>query len=277
MFKILCVIDGLKYSDSSVAYAIDFAKRQPSHIVGLFLDDFTHHSYRLSQVLEAAGQMEEVMHQLDHRDEETRLVASARFTQQCENAGVSFSVRHDKNIALQELLHESIYADLLIIDRKETFNSRQEPAPTRFLSELLSDVHCPVMVVPGEFYPIAQFCLLYDGSPVSVYAVKTFAHLFPNNSSLPVELISVSREKQPFIPDKRLMKELAKRHYPEAVFTLLKGDAEHEILSALRLKQKDTLVVVGAYQRSSVSRWFKASMADVIMEHSDLPLFIAHD
>ena len=37
-----------------------------------------------------------------------------------------------------------------------------------------------------------------------------------------------------------------------------------------------SLVVLGAYQRGMVSRWFRASMADVLMRDLKLPLFIAH-
>jgi hypothetical protein len=41
-------------------------------------------------------------------------------------------------------------------------------------------------------------------------------------------------------------------------------------------KKQNTLVVLGAYRRSMVSRWFKASMADLLIKKTQLPLFIAH-
>jgi hypothetical protein len=36
-------------------------------------------------------------------------------------------------------------------------------------------------------------------------------------------------------------------------------------------------VVLGAYQRSEVSRWFKTSMADILMRELNVPMFIAHN
>lgn len=37
------------------------------------------------------------------------------------------------------------------------------------------------------------------------------------------------------------------------------------------------LVVLGAYRRNELSRWFKTSMADTLMKELDTPLFIAHN
>jgi hypothetical protein len=56
---------------------------------------------------------------------------------------------HDRNIAIQELKHESIYT-LLIIDSKETLTHYTEKLPTRFIRDLLSDAQCPVLIVPKK-------------------------------------------------------------------------------------------------------------------------------
>ena len=72
------------------------------------------------------------------------------------------------------------------------------------------------------------------------------------------------------------MKEFMKRHYPKAKYIIKKGWAEEEIVKYLKENQENTLVVLGAYQRGAVSRWFKESMADVLMKEVKQPLFIAH-
>ena len=51
MKKIIVAIDGLKYSESAVTYAIHIAKQTSSHLVGIFLEDFTYHSYKTSQII----------------------------------------------------------------------------------------------------------------------------------------------------------------------------------------------------------------------------------
>jgi len=79
------------------------------------------------------------------------------------------------------------------------------------------------------------------------------------------------------LPDNKLMKEFMKRHFPKAKYTVIKGTAENEIVTYLKQCSAGSLVVLGAYRRGTVSRWFKESMADILMKEVNLPLFIAHN
>lgn len=79
------------------------------------------------------------------------------------------------------------------------------------------------------------------------------------------------------MPDNKLMKEFMKRHYPKAKYTVMKGFAEDEIIKHLKMQAAGTLIVLGAYRRNAVSRWFRQSMADILMKEVKLPLFIAHN
>lgn len=79
------------------------------------------------------------------------------------------------------------------------------------------------------------------------------------------------------MPDNRLIKEFVKRHYPKAEYVVLKGNSEDEIIKYLHREKKDPIVVLGAYRRSSFSRLFRPSMADQLMQHVKMPLFIAHN
>jgi nucleotide-binding universal stress UspA family protein len=222
--------------------------------------------------------MEEKQERLDKKDETTRRLAIEHFENACRDSGISYSVHRDRNIAIQELLHESIYADLLIIDRKETLTHYEEQLPTRFMRDLLSEVQCPVLVVPKKYEPVDKVVLLYDGEPTSVYAIKMFSYLFPEWQSLDTEVISVKDIKQTLhVPDNRLMKEFMRRHFPGAEYTVLRGDAETEIIQNLKAQEQNIFIVLGAYRRGMVSRWFKPSMADALMEELNAPLFIAHN
>ena len=278
MKKIIAVIDGLKYSDSSTNYAVHVAKQTGSHLVGVFLDDFTYHSYKIYELVDGRGFVnEEKMSRLQENDDQSREEATHKFSIACQEAGLNFNVHHDRNIAIHELLHESVFADLLIIESKETFTHYEEKLPTRFVRDLLSEVQCPVLVVPRKFTPYDKAVLLYDGGPASVYAIKTFSYLFAGLLELEVEVVSVKSIKDTLhVPDNQLMKEFLKRHFPKAVFTVLRGDAENEIVKKLKDNHSDLLIVLGAYNRGMVSRWFRPSMADILMEELNKPLFIAH-
>lgn len=279
MKKIIAAFDGLKYSTSTRDYAITIAKQTDTHLVGVFLDDPVYSSYKIYDIIdEKEGVSEKKMKILDNKDKSTRLAAAKDFETGCKQQNVAYSIHHDRNIALQELKHESIYADLLIINAKETLSHYPQKLPTRFIRELLSDTQCPVLIVPQKYKPINRIILLYDGAPSSVYAVKMFSYLMAPFNNLETEIISINPiDDTLHLPDNKLMKEFIKWHYPKAIYTIKKGWAEEEIVKHLKENRENALVVLGAYNRGTVSRWFKKSMADVLMKKVKLPLFIAHN
>jgi len=277
MKKIIAALDGLKFSASTRDYAIQLSRQNNAHLVGVFLDD--HSSYKIYDLIhEKGGLIGSVKKKLDKKDIKSRAVAVKSFETACQKAGLNYTIHHDRSIAIQELLLESIYADLLVIDSRETATNYPEKVPTEFIRQLLSNVQCPVLVVPHLFKPISKLVLLYDGEPSSVHAIKMFSYLLSALKPYPTEVITVNDPKQSLhVPENKLMKEFMKRHFPKATFTVLKGLAEPEIVDYLKKQKETPLVILGAYRRGMVSRWFRSSMADVLMKDLRLPLFIAHN
>lgn len=278
MEKIIAALDGLKYSESTQRYAIELTKKTNSHLVGVFMDDRTYNSFKIYELIAEAGVSENRMKDLESKDEVARKASADSFAKACMKAGVPFSIHHDRNIALQELKHESIYADLLVIDARETLMHYAEKPPTRFIRDLLGDVQCPVMLVPPKYKPVEKIVLLFDGEPSSVHAIKMFSYLMPGFKELPTDIISVNPVNTTLhMKDNKLMKEFMMRHFPHAKYKVLKGLAEDEIVKYLKLQPGNALVVLGAYRRTTISRWFRESMADILMKEVKLPLFIAHN
>jgi len=277
MKKIIAAIDGLKYSESAAKYAIQLAKSSNAHLVGIFLDDFTYHSYKIYDLVASDGISSQKMAVLEKNDKQVRTQSEKKFEDNCRKEGLNYSIHHDRSIAIQELLHESIYADLLVIDKKETLTSYPEKIPTRFIRDLLSDVQCPVLLIPQKYQPINKVVLLFDGEPSSVYAIKMFSYLLSSLNVSELEVFSVKSEDQTTrLPDNKLLKEFMKLHFQEVEYHVVQGNAEEKIWNHLKEKE-DALIVLGAYQRGRLSRWFRQSMADFLMSNLNAPLFIAHN
>lgn len=279
MKKFLAVFDGYKLSESTLSYAIRLTKSTNAHLTGIFLNEFIYHSYDIQEIMSKHKNYEKVIAELNKQDDEKREKAASEFAEICEKEGIQYSVHKNKNIAIQELKGESMFADLVIIDENETFSKYSENPPTRFIKELLSGTQCPVMVVPENFNPINRIILLYDGAPASLHAIKMFSYVLGNPQNLSVEVLTVREKKKTelFLPGHKLMREFIKRHFPKAKFVTAKGDPEEEIVKYLKTHHQNGLVVLGAYQRSDLSRWFKISMADILMKNLKMPLFIAHN
>jgi hypothetical protein len=279
MKKFLAVFVGYKMSKSTLDYAIQLTKAANAHLVGVFLDEFIYRSYSVYKVMTSEKDAESIIKNLDEKDAKKREEASQYFQKTCGKAGIQFSIHRDKSIAIQELKQESMFADLIIINKNETFTRFKDKLPTPFIKDLLGDVQCPVLVVPDNYKPIDKFLLLYDGGPSSLYAIKMFSYLIDNPNNLPVEVFTVKDYYMaPLrLPGNKLMREFIKRHFPKATFTIEKGLAEEQIPGYLRNHKENELVVSGAYRRSEFSRLFKTSMADILMRDLDTPLFIAHN
>jgi len=277
MNKIIAAFDGLKYSVSTRDYAIYFARQASTHLVGIFMDDRSYASYNIYELAKQQVPAKK-MKQLEAKDAAIRNKAAEDFEKACRQSAIEYSVHHDRNIAIVALKEESLYADLLVIDSKETLTHYKENIPTRFIRDLLADAQCPVMLAPPNYKPVEKIVLLYDGAPASVHAIKMFNYLFPQLKEMDTEVLTIKPVySSTHLPESRLMKEFMKRHYPDAKYTVMKGWAEDEIVKHLKKQKENTLVVLGAYRRGPVSRLFRESMADVLMKKLKLPLFIAHN
>lgn len=279
MRKFIAAFDGLNFSESTLEYAVELTRKTKAHLVGVFLDDFIRRSYSVAEIVNYEGEdLDRHLNELNDKDKEIRDESVEVFEKACQGAGLNYTVHRDKNVALQELLHESIYADLLMVSAGETISRVSEEPPTRFIRELLNDVQCPVLVVPKHYKSIDKLILLYDGEPSSVFAVKMFSYLLEPLKQLPTDVVSVkATEASAHVPDNRLIKEFIKRHYPQAEYVVLKGIPEDEIYRYLHRQKEDAMVILGAYRRGKLSRMFKPSMADHLLQHLKMPLFIAHN
>jgi nucleotide-binding universal stress UspA family protein len=278
MKKIIAAFDGLQYSKSTRDYALDLAQKTNTHLVGVFMDDPTYTSYKIYELVEEEGISASKLKMLETKDREARATAATEFEKACQVSKIQFSIHHDHKLAMPALKHESIYADLLIIDSKETLTHYKEKLPTRFVRDIVGDAQCPVLVVPQKYKPIKKIIMLYDGEPSSVYAIKMFSYLIPEFSYLDMEVITVKQiGTTQHLPDNKLLKEFMKRHFSTVKYVVMKGYAEAEIINYLKQGQENALVVLGSNRRNTVSRWFRDSMADSLMKNDvKLPLFIAH-
>lgn len=278
MKKFLAVFDGYQFSSGTMKYGIQLAKRANAQLVGVFLDESSYRSFNIASVISKEPEPDKKIKALEEKDRQKREEAVRQFQAACGKAGISFVVHRNKGIAIQELIQETMFADLLIIDKYESFSRRRQKPPTSFIRQLLASLQCPAIVVPSVYKALDKIVLLYDGQPSSTYAFRQFSYLLGDLEDVPVEVVTVKNEEKATtrLPHNKLVREWMKKHFPKAEFTLLKGDPEAKIASHLKSYGENELVVLGAYRRNEVSRWFRTSMADVLMKELDTPLFVAH-
>lgn len=279
MKKIIAAFDGLKYSESTASYAIDLAKKYNGKIFGIFLEDYTYHSYSIADLVGEEHADEEKAVYLRKRDAELRADSITLFRSACENEGIQYSIHRDRNIAIRELINETLYADLVVVQNDETFSLYAEKPPSNFVITLLEKSECPVVVVPSVFSPIKNVIFLYDGKPSSIYAIKQFGGVLPAVKSVSTELVYVRPQEENYdnsLPNALYVTEWVKLNYPDLQYHVLIGTTTEQIANFLTSQTRNSLVVLGAYTRGSLSRLIHQSMADTIIQRLNLPLFISH-
>jgi nucleotide-binding universal stress UspA family protein len=275
MKKILAVFDGLKFSDSTLQYAVKMGIQHNAVITGVFLEDPTYTSRGIYQLYSEKEYALDSVKDLVREDRHERDAAVTRFENACKDAGISYLVHRDRELAVKDLIKESRYADLLLMDASESMTRYREESPTHFVREILTNAKCPVLILPKHFTDVKRVFWLFDGSPVSIHAFKMFNYLLPVLSGLPLDVVSVDLPETTMYND--MVKELVSLHSPQAQYHFLKGQPELEIPLFMRKQDKESMIILGAYQRNALSMVFKASMADILVREHQWPLFIAHN
>jgi hypothetical protein len=277
MKKFILGIDGYHYHPSTVKFAIECAKMTHSHLTGIMLDDHTYSSYKIYEVIIEEGISEKKLKAYKEKDLKMRKTSSAQFEADCKAGHISFNVHHDKDFALDELLQETLFADLLFLSIEDSFSHHEEKSPPHFIKQVLLRTSCPVIICPNQAVSFDKVIFLYDGSESSVFSMKQYALLFPEQLDRTIEIISVRAvDETNHLPHHGLIKEWLTRHFKHISIRVLKGIPENELLNYLQYQSSKPLIVAGAYGRNVLSRWIKPSLADMLLDQLQMPVFIAH-
>lgn len=276
MKKILAVYDGTKYSEHTTRYALEMAKADKAMILGVFIHDVRYSNLAYGYSWDMPYIDYSAIDEAQEDDKKKIALNIELFKNSCTKHGVKHKVHLDKGVPVQEILRESAFADLLIIDSHISFFSFREKNSSPFLKEILADAFCPVLIIPDKYHYFDNLLIAYDGSPSSVHALKMFAYIFPEYTDLKVKIISVNESHSNHLKEGKNAKDIIQAHYNNAEYLVLSGDAESELINYLKLNGDNSIIIMGAYGRNALSRFFHQSISNKILEELSIPLFIAH-
>jgi nucleotide-binding universal stress UspA family protein len=197
------------------------------------------------------------------------------FEEACTNRGVNCEFLPNLPLEINELLKESRFSDLIIIDPTISFENRFEGIPSVFVEQLLKRTECPVIVAPESFDVCEEIIFAYDGSKSSMFAIRQFTNLFPELRNVKLTVLEVGDENNRFITEMDRLAEWLKNYYSNVDYKLLYGRPKDELFGYLLEKQK-AIVVMGAFGRTMLSSLLSKSNAELILKALNLPVFISH-
>lgn len=275
MEKILLVINARSPSVFSIDFACRITNLAQTKLTGLFIENF-YFKYVPVNALDGPSYYSAVEESVNATVAMDTAQSVRLFKEECLRKGIKPEVYINKGDPTEELIFESRFADLLIIDPEVSFYNRDEPLPSPFVKEILAKAECPVLLAPEKFESIDEIVFCYDGSASSVFAIKQLTYLLPEMQDRKVMLLEVSEtSEERFTEGHRRMMGWLRSHYHTVYYHSLKGNVNDELFNYF-FKQERTLVVIGAYGRSLLSNFFRKSSADVLIRTVDLPIFITH-
>jgi hypothetical protein len=197
------------------------------------------------------------------------------FAEACTNRGVNCEFLPNLPLEINELLKESRFSDLIIIDPTISFENRLEGIPSLFVEQLLKRTECPVIVAPESFDGCEETIFAYDGSKSSMFAIRQFTNLFPELRNVKLTVLEVGDENNRFITEMDRLAEWLKNYYSNVDYKLLYGRPKDELFGYLLEKEK-AIVVMGAFGRTMLSSLLSKSNAELILKALNLPVFISH-
>jgi hypothetical protein len=278
MEKILLAINGINVNRNALEFACYLARLTKSKIIGVFLENLVADENPVLKQMHGLRYLDwEVDEKSDEYTSKMELIERniSIFKEGCINREVRFGFHRDRGVPAQELIEESRFADVIIADSETSFNKRYEGVPTEFVRDILKKTECPVIIAPENFDAVDEIIFTYNGSASSVFAIKQFTYLFPQLNDKRVNIVQANKKGQWEDSHRYKFKEWLKDHYTHLHFEAIKGETDTELFD-YAFGKENIFLVMGAYGRNSLSRFFKRSHADVLMQTVTQPIFITH-
>lgn len=181
----------------------------------------------------------------------------------------------DRNKPLRELVSESRYADLIILNPGLSPDKNDSGIPTEFVKRSLEKSECPVIVASGSFETVDRLIFAYDGTLNSLYAIKQFSYLFPQFTDTPIALVEVLPEGRDCMTEKHKLHDWLGMHYSDVTLVTLRGNRPDELIEYLT-DIDNAIIVMDGFGRGMLSKLLSPSVSAPVVGMIGLPVFIAH-
>jgi nucleotide-binding universal stress UspA family protein len=274
MKKVIIAFDGSNFSEGAINFAISLNKLSPIFLTGVFLPQ-AEFANLWSYAEGVPGPMFIPMIEAESSEEIHANIH--KFESICAENAISCHVHKDfMDFAVPELLHESRFADLLIIG-SESFYEKVKGEESNFsLKQVLVDVECPVVIVPEVYNFPTSNILAYDGTASSTYSIKQFSYLLPEfTKNKSILVYANDKDEDNKIPDQKNIEELTACHFKNIEEMKLKINP-HKYFSTWVVEQMGSILVCGCFARTSILRIFHKNFVNEVIQEHKLPVFVAH-
>jgi hypothetical protein len=278
MKRILVAIEAFELNRGSLQFACYLGRLTKSKIIGVLLHTELEEESHLSKLIQGTAYLPwEESERSEKRKTEKHLIEKCvgLFKEICVHNDVSYSINHDFPIPARELIDETRFADLLVVNSAISLTEYLDEVPSDFIKHTLTKAECPVIVAPENFERVDEIVFSFDGSGSSVFAIKQFTYLFPQLLDRKVSFVQVNEHGVWDTDNQNKLKDLLLNPHNDINFEAIKEESGEE-LSEWLSQRKNIFLVMGAFGTNILSPFTKRSTAEFIIGTMSQPIFIAH-
>jgi nucleotide-binding universal stress UspA family protein len=266
MKKIIVLFNGIRAPWHVTTFSLNIAKQSSAELYALFLKDERRDNpypddMELTEINLTGKEEKAENEELEEKNIEV-------FKTFCDDEKVK--CHFEKNISLKQLVEFSSGADLIVADSHDDLQRYS-------LKDILAEVNCPVCLISVNATEIKKTILLFDGSEDALHAITTYSRLFPKLCKEKSYLVTINAKEKVKKADGKAIVQKIEQIFSNLQIVSLSGNLDKKLIEFLDDHTENTIVVMGAYGRSAISRLFKPSLSNIILEQSRTSLFIAHD
>lgn len=179
--RILVPFDPSPYAAAALEYGCFLAKKQNAEVTGIVVLDTPGIEKSIGPTplggIYYAEKLEKAKEEKAHEHVQALL---EKFKETCQREGVVHREAERQGSPSEQILHDSIFYDLVVMGISTHFHFETEHTPGNNIEKILSRIVTPVLTVPEGFIPKEKMNVLiaFDGSLPAVRAMKGFIHLF---------------------------------------------------------------------------------------------------
>jgi nucleotide-binding universal stress UspA family protein len=249
--NIMVALDGHESGWMALNQALNIAQREKGHILGLHI------------VEEPAPLSTDAREQLQER-----------FAAACERAKIAGELAISAGLVAHEIATRSRWADLLIAPLNYPPGTRPLEKLRSGFRTMLVNAPCPVLALPGEFFPATQAVLAFDNSPKSreaLYVATYLVHCCPGLNLTVVScntdvrmLLDTLSEAQAYLGSHSITAETVAVERSEA------GSAIREVADT----HDADLIIMGGYSRPPLVEIVLGSTVNEVLRTARRPTLI---
>jgi len=194
----------------------------------------------------------------------------------CAEAGVMCQVQQDVGSPTERILLEAQRSDLILLGQQTFFHCATQEKPDDTLHTVVKHTPCPVVAVPATLPEGRAVVVAYDGSLHATRALHMFQAL-KLASAYDVHVVCVdARQERAACCATRAVAFLHGHNIVAQTHALTtSASPAHVILEQIH-RVGASLLVMGAYGRSTLREFFGTSLTYTMLRESPVPLFLYH-